>query len=287
MTPLRSRLPVLAAVAAAVVVGLTACSGGALRRLRTPPPRPRTRRRRRREVGTILSANSTAQLGTVVVDGQGFTLYRFDKDSAKPPTSNCAGECAQKWPPVLATPGTPLTVEGVAQEAVGTINRSDGTIQLTLNGWPVYRYSGDPQPGATTGQGVGGGEWAAVTPEGTKAAPPTTLSPRAAPPSARQDGRPGRRLGVWWPPRSSKPTWPRISVRRVRFPSASASFGSRGSAAAGRRCPSAVSAVHTAASSRCAVARHSRSPSDRPLPRRHSRAAASASAVTTGSTIRS
>ena len=71
---------------------------------------------------------------------------------------------------MLATPGTPLTVEGVAQEAVGTINRSDGTIQLTLNGWPVYRYSGDPQPGATAGQGVGGGEWAAVTPEGSKAA---------------------------------------------------------------------------------------------------------------------
>ena len=56
------------------------------------------------------------------------------------------------------------------QEAVGTINRSDGTIQLTLGGWPVYRFSGDPQPGATSGQGNGGGEWAAVTPEGQKAA---------------------------------------------------------------------------------------------------------------------
>ena len=71
---------------------------------------------------------------------------------------------------MLATPGTPLTVEGVEQEAVGTINRSDGTIQLTLGGWPVYRFSGDPQPGATSGQGNGDGEWAAVTPEGQKAA---------------------------------------------------------------------------------------------------------------------
>ena len=71
---------------------------------------------------------------------------------------------------MLATPGAPLTVEGVEQEAVGTINRADGTIQLTLNGWPVYRYSGDPQPGATAGQGIGGGEWAAVTPQGEKAA---------------------------------------------------------------------------------------------------------------------
>ena len=170
MTLLRSRLSVLAATAAAVVVGLTACSSGADDGYGGTSAAPADPVAATPQVGTILTANSTAQLGTVVVDGQGYTLYRFDKDSAKPPTSNCAGECAQKWPPVLATPGTPLTVEGVEQEAVGTINRSDGTIQLTLGGWPVYRFSGDPQPGATSGQGNGGGEWAAVTPEGQKAA---------------------------------------------------------------------------------------------------------------------
>ena len=169
MTPLRSRLPVLAATTAAVVVGLTACSGGGSDGYGGTPA-PVDPVAATPQVGTILTANSTAQLGTVVVDGQGFTLYRFDKDSAKPPTSNCSGDCAKKWPPVLATPGAPLTVEGVEQEAVGTINRADGTIQLTLNGWPVYRYSGDPQPGATTGQGIGDGQWAAVTPQGEKAA---------------------------------------------------------------------------------------------------------------------
>jgi predicted lipoprotein with Yx(FWY)xxD motif len=159
----------LAAAAAALVVSLTACSSGADDGYRTTAPAAADPVAATPQVGTILTANSTAQLGTVVVDGQGYTLYRFDKDSAKPPTSNCAAECAQKWPPVLATPGTPLTVEGVEQEAVGTINRPDGTIQLTLNGWPVYRYSGDPQPGATSGQGIDGGVWAAVTPEGQKA----------------------------------------------------------------------------------------------------------------------
>ena len=170
MTLLRSRLSALAATAAAVVVGLTACSSGADDGYGGTSAAPVDPVAATPQVGTILTANSTAKLGTVVVDGQGYTLYRFDKDSAKPPTSNCAGECAQQWPPVLATPGTPLTVEGVEQEAVGTINRSDGTIQLTLGGWPVYRFSGDPQPGATSGQGNGGGEWAAVTPEGQKAA---------------------------------------------------------------------------------------------------------------------
>ena len=170
MTLLRSRLSVLAATAAAVVAGLTACSSGAGDGYGGTSGAPADPVAATPQVGTILTANSTAKLGTVVVDGQGYTLYRFDKDSAKPPTSNCAGECAQQWPPVLATPGTPLTVEGVEQEAVGTINRSDGTIQLTLGGWPVYRFSGDPQPGATSGQGNGDGEWAAVTPEGQKAA---------------------------------------------------------------------------------------------------------------------
>ncbi|MDT7581385.1 MAG: hypothetical protein QOK35_2649 [Pseudonocardiales bacterium] len=170
MTRTRSRLAVLA-VAAAATLGLSACSGGSSGYEYKAPAVAVDPQAATPQIGTILSANSTQQLGTVVVDGQGYTLYRFDKDSTKPPTSNCAGECAQKWPPVLATPGTPLTVEGVAQENVGTINRPDGSIQLTLAGWPVYRYSGDPQPGATAGQGVGG-TWAAVTPDGDKAAPP-------------------------------------------------------------------------------------------------------------------
>jgi len=166
MTPTLHRLPVLA-LAAAAALGLSACGSGAP--AATPAPTaPAASAAATPDIGTILSANSTDKLGTVVVDGQGYTLYRFDKDTAKPPVSNCAGECAQKWPPVLATPGTPLTVEGVAQEVVGTINRPDGSIQLTLGGWPVYRYSGDTQPGATSGQGLNG-TWAAVRPDGGKA----------------------------------------------------------------------------------------------------------------------
>ena len=111
-----SRLPVLA-VAAAAAIGLSACSGGASDGYGgttgyDAPVAPADPLASTPDVGTILSANSTAQLGTVVVDGQGYTLYRFDKDTAKPPTSNCAGECAQQWPPVLATPGSPLTVKG-------------------------------------------------------------------------------------------------------------------------------------------------------------------------------
>lgn len=121
--------------------------------------------------GTVLTANSTAQLGAVVVDGLGWTLYRFDGDTAQPPTSNCAGDCATTWPPVLAEPGTPLTVEGVDQAAIGTVTRADGGVQLTIAGWPVYRFAADAAPGATDGHGVGG-KWFAVTPEGGRAEAP-------------------------------------------------------------------------------------------------------------------
>lgn len=165
---IRTRVGVTA-VAAAAALGLSACGGG------TDPAAPRPVAdpvAATPEIGTILTANSTPRLGTVVVDGQGYTLYRFDKDTTKPPTSNCAGDCARQWPPVLATPGSPLTVEGVSQDAVGTINRPDGSVQLTLGGWPVYRYSGDTRPGAVAGQGVNG-SWAAVTPDGGKADPAT------------------------------------------------------------------------------------------------------------------
>ena len=174
MTTLRTRLPVLAAAAAAAV-SLSACGGGTSDGYGSPAApasglaaAPSAAAPPTTAAGTVLTANTIAQLGTVVVDGQGYTLYRFDKDSAKPPTSTCADDCAKKWPPVLATPGSPLTVEGVPQEAVGTMNRPDGSIQLTLGGWPVYRFAGDTQPGATTGQGVNG-TWAAVAPDGKKA----------------------------------------------------------------------------------------------------------------------
>ncbi len=170
-SPSRFRPPrvVLLAVAAAATVGLSAC-GGAPGGYEYRPPAPADAVAATPQIGTVLTANSTAKLGTVVVDGQGYTLYRSDKDSTRPPESNCSDECARQWPPVLATPGAPLNLEGVAEDAVGTINRPDGSVQLTLGGWPVYRYSGDARPGSVSGQGAGGG-WSAVTPDGDKAAP--------------------------------------------------------------------------------------------------------------------
>jgi predicted lipoprotein with Yx(FWY)xxD motif len=116
--------------------------------------------------GAALISTQDAKLGEIVTDGAGFTLYRFDKDTAKPPVSNCANECAVAWPPVTAADAPALT--GIDKSLVGTIKRADGSTQLTLKGWALYRFAGDTAPGQTNGQGVGG-TWFVVNPTGGKA----------------------------------------------------------------------------------------------------------------------
>jgi predicted lipoprotein with Yx(FWY)xxD motif len=115
----------------------------------------------------VLVAGDTPALGTIVTDGQGYALYRFDQDTAKPPTATCEGECAAKWPPIIVDPEGKLSLTGVDQSLVGMVQRADGTSQLTLGGWALYRYSGDA-PGTTKGQAIGN-TWFAATPEGKKA----------------------------------------------------------------------------------------------------------------------
>ncbi|WBB82356.1 hypothetical protein O7606_10460 [Micromonospora sp. WMMD882] len=112
-----------------------------------------------------LNGKKVAKMGEVVTDEDGWILYRFDKDTADPPASNCVDKCAEIWPPAL-TDGDPA-LDGVSDDKVGTITRDDGAKQLTLGGWPLYRYIGDKKPGQWKGQGVSG-TWFVVQPDGKK-----------------------------------------------------------------------------------------------------------------------
>ncbi|HEX4403028.1 MAG TPA: hypothetical protein VHZ98_17055 [Galbitalea sp.] len=114
--------------------------------------------------GDALSTGST-KLGTIVVDGMGDTVYLFTKDTANSGKSTCTGQCATMWPAVTTTSSSPK-VKGVTG-TVGTITRSDGTMQVTLNGWPLYTFASDAAPGDTSGQNVQG-TWFVVSPAGTK-----------------------------------------------------------------------------------------------------------------------
>jgi predicted lipoprotein with Yx(FWY)xxD motif len=111
-----------------------------------------------------LSATST-NLGTILVDGSGRTLYLFEKD--QPNQSACAGACVAAWP-VDQSSGTPKAGSGVKASLLGTIKRDDGSTQVTYNKHPLYYYSGDSQTGQHNGQGVDafGAAWFVVTPAG-------------------------------------------------------------------------------------------------------------------------
>jgi predicted lipoprotein with Yx(FWY)xxD motif len=123
--------------------------------------------------GTTLMTAKVAKVGTVVTDSKGYVLYRFDADSAHPTRVSCYGTCAVVWP--AATAKGSVTVKGIDKSLVSTVKRSGGTSQLTLAGWPLYRYAKDDQPKEAYGQGVGG-TWWAVTPTGAKATTATASS---------------------------------------------------------------------------------------------------------------
>ncbi|NBM15497.1 SCO0930 family lipoprotein [Streptomyces sp. GC420] len=118
--------------------------------------------------GGQLAVWESKELGEVLTDSDGFTLYRFDDDTPKPPKSNCSGDCEKAWPVVLADGAE--APEGVDKALLGSVTRADGTKQLTVGNWPVYRYAQDTKPGDVKGQGVGG-KWYAAAPDGKKAAP--------------------------------------------------------------------------------------------------------------------
>ncbi|MFF5160816.1 SCO0930 family lipoprotein [Streptomyces sp. NPDC000348] len=113
-----------------------------------------------------LNVSTNAELGKVVTDSLGLTLYRFDQDTAEPPASNCEDDCAKTWPPVPADDAA--AGEGIDEALLGSVTRADGTEQLTVAGWPAYRYVKDVNAGDVKGQGVGG-KWYALNPEGKKA----------------------------------------------------------------------------------------------------------------------
>ncbi|MET9466362.1 SCO0930 family lipoprotein [Streptomyces sp. NPDC006544] len=125
-----------------------------------------------------LAVAQNDQLGPVLTDSAGFTLYRFDKDTAKPSKSNCDGDCEKTWPVVAA--GDATASAGTDPALLGEVVRTDGSKQLTVAGWPVYRYAKDTAAGDTNGQGVGG-TWFAAAPDGKKAAKPAAAAPAANP----------------------------------------------------------------------------------------------------------
>jgi predicted lipoprotein with Yx(FWY)xxD motif len=106
-------------------------------------------------------------LGSVLVAANGRTLYLFTGDSSK--ASSCYGSCAAVWPPLLAK-GTVAAGSGLKGSLVGTVERKDGTLQVTYAGHPLYFFAHDGKAGQTKGQASRnfGGRWFVLSPAGIK-----------------------------------------------------------------------------------------------------------------------
>ena len=165
-----SRTKLFLTVATAVTsLGLLSACGAVSNDAGTVAPVAVQRQAAAAPADAVQAKLTTAQignLGQVITDGKGMTVYRYAKDTAQPPKSNCDNACADAWPPVLSD-STP-ELQGVDQSLVGTVIRTDGKKQVTVNGWALYTYAKDTAPGQATGQGVGG-VWNAVTASGAKA----------------------------------------------------------------------------------------------------------------------
>ena len=102
-----------------------------------------------------LSVAEDSAHGNILVDGDGLTLYIFDNDTEG--MSNCSGGCLAAWPPLLTEYGA-VALSGVEAQ-VGTIETADGSMQVTINGFPAYHWQGDSAPGDTNGHGVNNVWW--------------------------------------------------------------------------------------------------------------------------------
>ena len=103
-------------------------------------------------------------LGKVLVNEEGLTLYLFTNDTGT--KSTCTGDCAATWP-ALTTDGQPVAGSGADDSKLGTTG-SGGDQQVTYDRHPLYLFSGDSKAGEANGQGIGG-IWFAVTPDGEAA----------------------------------------------------------------------------------------------------------------------
>ncbi len=95
-------------------------------------------------------------LGQILVDAGGNTVYLFTNDEQGADASNCTGDCEAAWPVVgeLTSPSGALDAS-----LIGSFEREDGSVQATYNGWPLYTFASDEAPGDTNGQGVNDVWW--------------------------------------------------------------------------------------------------------------------------------
>lgn len=149
----------IVAFAIAAVALLAACGGSSSpAAAASPSPSPAA-------TGKNIAVATNAKFGQILVDEKGLTLYLFVADTGT--ASTCYTTCATIWPPVLTT-GAPQAGAGAQASLLGTITRTDGKVEATYAGHPLYYFVQDKASGDVTGQGINGfgGLWWVLSPSG-------------------------------------------------------------------------------------------------------------------------
>jgi predicted lipoprotein with Yx(FWY)xxD motif len=90
---------------------------------------------------------ASTSIGPVMTTPQGSTVYTFDEDQIG--KSNCYGECARNWPPVLAAD------DAQPYGRMSLASRQDGQEQWVYDGKPLYTYAEDAMHGDVKGENAG------------------------------------------------------------------------------------------------------------------------------------
>ena len=109
----------------------------------------------------VVKLSSNMDQGKFLTGMNGMTLYIFTKD--QPGMSNCYGQCAVNWPPLMVKDGETPMAPAMVSGKLSTVTRKDGSTQVAYNGMPLYYWVKDQKPGDTTGQGVNN-VWFVATP---------------------------------------------------------------------------------------------------------------------------
>jgi predicted lipoprotein with Yx(FWY)xxD motif len=151
---MKSKLFAVATVLLAAACGGSSPSTSAA----TPSPSPAA-------TGEKIAVATNAKLGSFLVDEKGMTVYLFVADTTK--QSTCYTSCAAIWPPVL-TDGAPQAGTGAQASLLGTTTRTDGKVEVTYAGHPLYYFIKDKAPGDVTGQAINGfgALWWVLSPSG-------------------------------------------------------------------------------------------------------------------------
>ena len=132
---------------------------------------------------TTLNLAGNAQFPSYITAANGMALYTFNSDTSG--VSNCSGICAATWPPYSVPSAMNLSAAAGISGTVGTITRSDGTLQVTYNGAPLYFFVQDTSPGDVTGNGKNGFAVALIgsTPAPSKTTPAKTMPAKTSAPA--------------------------------------------------------------------------------------------------------